>query len=554
MSTLGTPSDKAKKLLARADRLKGERSNYDNLCQQIAELVAPRKSEITTQKTLGVDGWTTGLYNQTASHANGILASGQMDYLFAGRWFSFDPPPEIGADDDAKQWYQACTERTLRELARSNWPSVIHEFLLDRSAFGTAAIMAEEGVKKLLVFHKFEIGTYSIEEDHEGLVDTMFREWKLTARQAKQKFGEDNLGPKVKKSANDPKKCDEKFSFVHAIYPREDYDAKKRDAENRPIASCYVCREDNCLVKEDGYYEPAAAVSRYLKWGEQPYGYSPSVEALPTIRQVNFIEMNMDALAEIKAFPRMLVPESQVDFIDMRANGVTGWDPNQSQGQKPETWGTEGEYNVGKERIDVKDKAIRERYHVDLFQMLQQIERQMTAFEVAQRLAEKVTAFSPTFYRLQTEVVTPILSRVFAILYRAGKFPEPPQSVLVPTEGGMFALATPEVTPTSKLAMAIKAAENQAFGQLMGIMSPLAEMRPDLLDNYDLDKVVRGIGLNLGVPEDWQRDIADVEELRGARAEAAAQEQAVALAQGAAKAAKDASAASPEIRKAAMGA
>jgi len=558
----GQKDPAAEAIIARYDRLKGDRGTWDTLWQDIADYIQPRKSQITAQKTPDVVGYTDSLYNLTAVRANQILASGQMDYLFSGRWFSYDAPEELtgGGEgdqlaDEAQAYFQRCTEIAMKELARSNWPLKVHEMLLDRGGFGTAPLLLEEGTKSTLAFHNFDVGTYVIEEDHEGEVDTLIREFKLTARQAVQKFGRDALGPIVGKAADDEKKRDTKFTFLHSIHPRDAKDRKpgKIDGENKPIASCYVSRDDRCMVKESGYDEQAVAVSRFLKWGSDPYGYSPSIEALPTVRQVNFIEKNWDALTEIKAFPRVLVPDTMEGDLDMRAGGATTFDPN-APNAMPKEWGTQGDDRTLEKRVEMKDKAIREAFHVDLFQMLQQIERQMTAYEVAQRLAEKVTAFSPTFYRLQTEVTEPILMRVFAILFRAGKFPQPPQSVMVEKEPGVVAMAMPQVTLTSKLAMAIKAAENNAFTQMVAILAPLAQMDPTILDNYDLDKAARGIGRNLAVPTSWERSTDEVDELRASRAQAAQQREAVEQAQGAAKAAKDASAASPEVRRAVMSA
>jgi hypothetical protein len=543
----------AEGIIARCDRLKSERATWDTLWQRIADYVQPRKSQITTKKTEGVEGFTDDLYNLTAVRANQILASGQMDYLFTGRWFSFDPAPELEGDDEARRWYQRCTEVTMRELARSNWNLEIHEMLLDRGAFGSAVLLCEEGSKRPLAFHKFDVGTFALAEDHEGNVDTLVREFELTARQAKQKFGEEALGPILREACKSEKKQDQRFKFIHSIHPREDYDGTKVDGQNRPIASCYVSRDDRMCVKVDGYFETPFAASRFLKWGDSVYGYSPSIEALPTVRQVNFLEKNWDALTEIKAFPRVLIPEGMEGDVDLRAGGVTTFDPNAS-GAVPQEWGTIGDDRSLGERVKTKDEAIREAYHVDLFQMLQQIERQMTAFEVQQRLAEKVTAFSPTFYRLQTEVTNPLLLRVFSLLFRAGKYGQPPASAMVQSPDGQTqALAVPEVTLTSKLAMAIKAAENNAFIQMVNILGPVAQMDPSVMDNFDLDKASRGIAANLAVPTDWQRSEADRDAMREQRAQAAQQAQSVELAQGAATAAKDASAASPEVRQAVMG-
>jgi hypothetical protein len=547
----------AEQIISRYDRLKADRGTWDTLWQQIADYVQPRKSAINTRKTEGVDGYTDNLFNMTAVRANQILASGQMDYLFSGRWFSFDPAPEI-RDDEAKMYYQQCTEIALRELARSNWNLEIHEALLDRGAFGTSALLLEEGTKKRLAFHKFDVGTFAIAEDHEGKVDTLARDFELTVRQAKQKFGEDAFGPVLTKACADPKKQDVKFRFLHSIHPREpgEYDAGKLDGVNKPIASCYISLDDRCIVKEGGYDEDPIAVSRFLKWGQQPYGYSPSIEALPIVRQVNFIEMNMDALGEIAAFPRILLPDSMDGDVDMRAGGATTFDPNNPNAM-PREWGTSGRYDIGKERIEMKDKAIREAYHVDLFQMLQQIERQMTAYEVAQRLAEKVTAFSPTFYRLQTEVTNPILLRVFNILHRANKFPEPPPSVLREHRPGEIALILPEVTLTSKLALAIKSAENQSLGQVMSIIGGLTQISPmaaeQAAENYDFDVIARESALNAGLPANWIMTEEKRDGIRQAKAEAQQAAMAAESAPGMAKAAKDMSQASPKMQKQIMG-
>jgi len=544
--------EKAEHLIGRYDNLKGDRGTWDTLWQHIADYIQPRKSQITTKKTEGVDGYTDDLYNLTAIRANQILASGQMDYLFTGKWFSFEPSVELEADDVAKAWYRQCTDVTMRELSRSNWNLEIHEMLLDRGAFGTAAILCEEGrAGRLLAFHKFDVGTFVISEDHEGNVDTLMREFELTARQAKQKFGEQNLGPIVRKACMDEQQMDKKFKFIHGIYPREEgtYDPQKVDGVNRPIASCYVSRDDRMVVKEDGYFEAPLAASRFLKWGDSVYGYSPSIEALPTIRQVNSLEKNWDALTEIKAFPRILIPDGMEGDVDLRAGGITTFDPNAANAL-PREWGTIGDDRTLGQRVQTKDQAIREAYHVDLFMMLQQIERQMTAYEVQQRLAEKVTAFSPTFYRLQTEVTNPLLMRIFSVLFRAGKFPPPPQSVMVVSpDGKSQALAVPEVTLTSKLAMAIKAAENNSFIQMMQIIAPIAQIQPDVMDNFDLDKASRGIGRNLAIPVDWERSAEDRDAMREQRAQAAQQAQALETARVGAKAAKDVSAATPEIRK-----
>jgi hypothetical protein len=542
-------------IIARNASMKSDRSTWDTQWQQIADYVMPRKSSINTIKTPGTEGYTDDLYNLQAVHGNQVLAAGQIDYLMSGDWFAYSTESD---NDDVKRYFQNATEIMKRKFAESNLYLEAHEMFLDRGAFGTASLFMKKGKKTLLNFKKFDVGTYCIAEDGDGDVDTFFREFEMTCRNAYKEFG-DKAGKEVCEAmkSDKPTDMDKKLTFIHAIYPREDGERKnqegskkkKIDGPNKPWASVTVCVKDQCTCRNEGFDDFPLAVTRFLTWNDAVYGYSPSFEALPTVRQVNFIEQQMDTIAEIKATPRVLVPDSLAGDIDMRAGGVTEFDPNAPNSAMPKEWATKGEYDIGLERIESKNKMIDEAYHVDLFQLLKSLDdKERTAYEISQRLAEKVAMFSPTFRRSEKEVFIPVLTWSFREAYDANLFGEPPEAAL---ENGV--LRMPEIRLTSKLAMAIKAAENNAFAQLINILLPLAEVNPAILDNYDMDKAARGLGKNLSVPTAWERPLADVEEIRASREKAqeaaAAAEQAPQMA----KAAKDVSQASPSVRRALVG-
>ena len=52
-----------------------------------------------------------------------------------------------------------------------------------------------------------------------GYVDTVYRRYKLSARQAAQEFGEDRIGDKIKEALK--KKPEQQFTFIHAVEPTE---------------------------------------------------------------------------------------------------------------------------------------------------------------------------------------------------------------------------------------------------------------------------------------------------------------------------------------------
>lgn len=525
----------AESLCARAASLDAARATWDSFWQELARYVMPRKSQITYRNDYPGTDRESQLFDATAVEANMVLANGQLSWMTPSEtpWFSFDPPAYLEGDDDAKQWYKRCTEIVQLELARSNFYSEIHELYLDRGAFGTACIFVQEGKSNLLNFECFNVGEYSLAEDDEGLVDTLFRNLRMSARAAVKRFGGDNVSEAVQKAAKDPKKEDEKFDFLHAIYPRSDREIGKADGMNMPWASVYVDKyqKGQKICREGGFQEKPFMATRYLKWNSEVYGWCPAWVAYPEARQLNFLEKQLDALAELAAYPRMLIPEHLKGAVDYRAAGVTYYsDPT----MMPKEWATQGRYDIGVDRANHRRTVIEKAFHVDLFRMFASLEKQMTAREVAERSSEKLIQFSPTFARMTTELFNPLLERVFAILARAGAFPPPPESIV---RGG--GIDTPEVTYTSRIALAIKALQNSAFARSLEMFAPVASFRPDIFDSLDLDRILRDTARNDGMPAEWLLPEDQVVAIRQQRAEAEAaaaqQQQAMVAADAAAK-------------------
>lgn len=510
-------------LIARRDRMNAARASWDSFWQEIAPYVMPRKNQINRSTDQPDIGDNEMLFDTTAIRANIIQASGLMSYMVpkGASWFSFDPPSHLVQNDAAKQWFQWCSDIARKELANSNFYELIHEGFLDRGAFGVMVILCEEGKKTPLNFRTFDVGTFSIDQNDEGKVDTLFRDFSLTARQAQQMFGDD-ISDKIKEALKNDKTKDERFEFIHAIYPRTEYDPRRMDGENKPFASVHLEVKSKHVNRVSGYDEQSFFASRYLRWGDTPYGWAPSWMALPDARQLNFLEKQMDALAEKAAFPPMLVPDTHEGGIDTRALGVTYYKA-MAGGEVPREWQNQGRYDIGKDRAEVKRESINQAYHVDLFQMFANYDGpQMTAREVSERQSEKLTQFSPTADRMTTELFNPLLLRVFAILARMGRFPEPPPEIVIFDDQGGF-VPDPEIIYSSRISLAIKSLENNAWYRQMEASQNLWAAKPELLDNYNLDEVERDLSRNNGLPARWLRETEAVEEIRKMRAQAEAE-------------------------------
>lgn len=529
----------AEDIIRRNSQLKGDRQTWDTLWQDLSNYVMPRKSAITEEKTAEVDGWTDDIFDTTAIEANQTLAAGQMSYITppSERWFEFEHP-DSPKDEAAAKWYRECSDITLKELARSNFYLRVHEMYLDRGAFGTGSLYAEEHKSgDGLRFACHAVGSYCISEDEDGMVDTVYREFEMTARQMVQKFGED-VASEVKKLADDGgEKAESKFKLIHAVYPREDRDRGKVDPENKPVASVYVDVKHKKVLQDGGYDEMPYFISRFLIW-QDCYGYSPSVLALPTTKGVNHVERCLDALAEVKVFPRTLVPDSLDGNVDLRAGGKTVFDAN-NPSALPREWGTQGEYNIGKDRVVEKRELIRRAFFEDMFKMLMNRDKQnMTATEVLELLEEKLVLFSPTFMQLNHELLDPMLERVFGILFRQGKFPDPPEQVYESMDA--LDIVIPKVSYQNKIAKMIRQLASRGILTFFeAVIAPTFPLDPTVLDNIDMDKAVRTLGDNFGVPTDVMRDIDSVEEIRAQRQELERIQNAAEIAKSAGSAAKD---------------
>ncbi len=84
-------------------------------------------------------------------------------------------------------------------------------------------------------------------------MDTIYRRYQLTAEQAIKEFGADKVSKKIRDAA--AKKPDDKFEFLHCIFPRENYVVNARLAKNLRFASYNVEVSGKLIVRESGYHE-----------------------------------------------------------------------------------------------------------------------------------------------------------------------------------------------------------------------------------------------------------------------------------------------------------
>ena len=175
--------------------LLSQRSNWEKHWQELADYMLPRKADITKRRTQG-DKRTELIYDSTALHSVELLASSLHGMLTSPStpWFSLQYRDSgLQSNDEANEWLETCSSQMYKALQRSNFQQEIHELYYDLVVFGTASIFIEyEDKDDTLRFSARHIAEICISEDMTDKVDTVFRKFKMTARQIIQRFVKDN--------------------------------------------------------------------------------------------------------------------------------------------------------------------------------------------------------------------------------------------------------------------------------------------------------------------------------------------------------------------------
>jgi hypothetical protein len=223
------------------------------------------------------------------------------------------------------------------------------------------------------------------------------------------------------------------------------------------------------------------------------------------------VELTLKALAKSIDPPLGVLDDGVVgQTVDMRAGGVN---VIREKGAI-ESLVTRGEWDFANLEIENLKSAIRRVFFADQLQL--QEGPQMTAHEVTVRYELMQRLLGPTLGRLEQELLNPLIERAFGMMLRAGAFVDPPGEL---TE----AIGTGEeidIEYESPLALAQRSQELQGMEKALAILTPLAEVKPDLVDNFDLDQFARHAAMLAGMPSKLLNDLKKMKEIRAGRARA----------------------------------
>lgn len=540
-------SDDVNTLVAEWEFLWSKQGNFRNLWNTSAQFCMPAWDNFIGEWAEGVNR-NTRIFDSTAITANERFAAA-MEAMLTPRsqvWHKLKPDDEQLDENPRVSRYLDEVNKILfaaRYHPRANFASQTDECYLSLGAYGNNLLFIDELVGECLRYRSVPLSEIVWALNHQGQVDSVYRKFRYTAKQAIDHWGgKARVPPAVSRAYESGAGAKfQEFEFLHVIRPNSDYNPLGYGDRCKQFDSWYIGLNDRSLIERSGYRVFPCAVGRYRVAPRENYGRGPATTCLPDIRTANEM-MKTHLRAGQKALdpPVLLAEESVLSNFNQRP-GANNYGMVNADGKPLAVpFVHQGKWEVGEKLQEGTRNVIRDAFLNTLFQILVQ-NPNMTATEALLRAQEKGELIAPAMGRQQSEFLGPCIHRELDILHHAGQLPPVPMELLRSGRGL-------RIEYTSPLARAMRAEEGTAIMNWASDVGQLSTIDPSVKFLADVHEMAREMGAIRGAPAKVIRPEEEVVELMQHAAEqqqqAAAAQAAPAITGGALNLAKAAQAAS----------
>ena len=526
----------AEEIIQLRDRERTRISNYYSLCQDVADLMFPRDNNILSTSSPG-SAETDGIFDVTARQESENMASGILTLLAPANQEFFAlraSRRDLNELESVRRYLDQITEITHEELFVSNFYMELPETLRSLICFGTGNMYSEWSVLMGLNYTDYDIAAYQMLQNAKKRVDTMILTLPLSARQAVQEFGAENVGKSIREMANDPKKYSDTVDIIHIVRPRKDRNRLLTDIGNAEFECLYVAVKDKMVIEgvnpngqpnRNGFYEFPFAACRWTRRSNEVHGRGIGTEMLPQVRLVNRIKADFVELANRWARPPKEVLESFDGDVNMGPDALNYVTERQTITSIEQ--GAKGDFIITKDMLEFEREVIKEAFFKNVLEVLGPLKGdRRTQLEIAERLREGLKKLSNPIGRVIVELFNPVITRTVLLLARNGRFPPAPPEL----QGQGF-----KVDYIGPLVKMLRDQQIKAFEYWLTLVAGMESVFPGAVDNVDYDRATRDLGESLGVKYSHIRPVRERDMIRQQRQQMMEQQQALQAAQVAAQ-------------------
>lgn len=507
---------RAKDLLGYGDSLFSKRIALMSLWQEQADQFYSERADFTVLRSLGMDfaSILTTSYPLLCRRDLGNLVS-TMLRPNDKEWFEVSIMREDKLDDQGKKWLEHATEtqrRAMYDIA-SRFHVASTQGDNDFVTFGQSVKTVELNRERdALLYRCWHLRDTAWAENYKGEVDIIHRKSKPTVRQFAKEFpdymGGNNASQMRTRLEKDPYG---EAEYRHVVLPADEYDYKSNEFYNRirlkhPYVSIYIDVENQNIISETGIWNKRYVIPRWQTVSGSQYAYSPAtICALPDARLIQAFTLILLEAGEKAVTPPMVTPGGVIrSDVNLYAGGITAYDSEYDEKTGEVLRIIPHDYSglqFGAEmRKDVME-MINNAFFLNKIN-LPPLSKEMTAFEVSQRVSEYVRNALPIFGPMESEENGATCEMTFDILRREGTF------------GGMLDMPQSlrgqdiQFKFTSPLHAAIEQQRVGQFNQAKGLLAEAAALDPGIVNMIDVRKAMRDALEGGGTPADWMRSDA----------------------------------------------
>lgn len=503
-----------KKLVRRYQELVSDRKVVEGSWDLIERFVYPLGGGKYFQplSSEGEVNWRRrNIYDDTAILGADTLAASIHGSLTspAVKWFDFTfADLELNSDIESKTWLENCGLKVWDTLQQSNFNLEVSEGYLDLTAFGNtcmAEVPKDDLTWKGVTFDSVPLRDCYFEEDEFGQILKFYRRLMWKPSQIVSKFGYDNC-PQFVCDAFDSA-VSSSIELIFTVCPCPENEGadtlKVMPVDKRPFKSAYYFTSNATQIGETGgFYEMPAYMVRWRRTSGSQWGYGPSHIALSTIMTLNELCKLVLESAEKVVDPASLIAQrGLLSDLDLTAGGQT---VVKDVDKSIKAYESGARFDVSAMKIADLQMMVKRIYHVDQLELKES--PAMSATEVMVRYELMNRLLGPTMGRLQNDLLDPLVTNTFKMLYRAGQFPKAPDKVR--EAGGVM-----NVEYSGPLSRAQKSDEVASVERWLGDIANFSQLFPELRHVPDPKEVAIYLSDGLSVPSKLMRSNAKINSL-----------------------------------------
>ena len=432
-------SQRAAKVKERYSALKAKKQVWINTWQLVGLYVQPSKQDFYGHQPEG-QIMSGRMFDSTASRSAQQAASSITGSIWPNGPKSFQMAPPDDMDDKQAQsqeiadWF-SYVNKTMYSLM-DNPDNGLHtsmiEYMQEQLTIGTSGIFVEENFNPATMtevpvcYHALDAKRICISEGPNHFVDTVYIETSYTVKQMIQEYGIDSVSSEVR-AHYENSRTEEKIKVLHAIEPRIDGVPNLFGNRNLPVASIHIELNSNKILKESGYAEMPAFITRFWKYVNEVYGRSPATENMPDIIEANILREAVIVAVEKSLNPPLILHDDGTlggGVFDTSANAVNirNASGRMADAQKlvEQIYDT-GDISIAEKRILELQSGIEQAYFIDRLNDLGNDTR-MTLGEANMRNEMRGQSLSSTYARQISELLNRLVKRTFHIMLSKNLF------------------------------------------------------------------------------------------------------------------------------------